>query len=763
MSGRKALLAVIAAIAGAALFGAVFARTSDARWWDVELGREEAIARAAVVAQSFGHDVTSWAVDAGINRDEALNDLYARDPAQGKWHRVPEITVVFSNPQHPDSRVGVRLDRSGRPTAFVVREETPAPRTTEAAAARLIAERTLQGFVPDSRSYERIAQENLGAAGVRFAWRMPDGEVMRHASVTVSGTAVREIRVDHEAVAEPGRLSDAAQAVDIASAIVGVVATLLGIILYIVGSVRRAIPRRLVVALFAVAFVTLLADELVELHPQSAALFDPQPGGNTRAAAVVGAFLIAAATAMAASGGFPWIRRTFARQSVSFEELFVRGRLSRTVGTSLLIGAAAGGFLAAIPHVVRATGLFGDYAVNSGVAKVIFAPLLVPPRSLGLVAGLLSFSMIVPVIESKLPRVAARVLSLVAVFLLMVDPTEHLLPSLLAGVLTTLLLDQLFRSRDLLAVVAALWTSSWAIAVATRLVQADETVRAAGTTSAAVAAAGVIGALLIARFGSTRAFIPWQPPLARAERERLQAEFEVARLAQERMLPASPPQLPGLSIAAVCTPARQVGGDLYDFIELGEGRVGVAVADVSGKGVPAALVMTATKGLLLASCDGRSDPVEMLADVNTGIHSVASRNVFVTMLLGLLDANARTFEFVRAGHTPVVWRKASGEVQALSPRGIGLGMTSRGFASLLERATIRAADGELLVLYSDGVTEAMNEEREEFGEARLIDTVRGLSPELTADKARDEIVAAVRRFCGRAPAHDDLTLVVVKF
>ena len=158
---------------------------------------------------------------------------------------------------------------------------------------------------------------------------------------------------------------------------------------------------------------------------------------------------------------------------------------------------------------------------------------------------------------------------------------------------------------------------------------------------------------------------------------------------------------------------------------MSDGTVGIAVADVSGKGVPAALVMTITKGLLLAASDGRSDPLETLADVNAGIHSLGNRSVFVTMLFGVFDPAARTFHFVRAGHTPLLWRKASGEVVMLSPRGIGIGMTGpRTFSTLCEPQTITTAPGDFLILYSDGVNEAMNEHTEEFGDERLLAIVR---------------------------------------
>src|SRR5687768_9154484 len=134
------------------------------------------------------------------------------------------------------------------------------------------------------------------------------------------------------------------------------------------------------------------------------------------------------------------------------------------------------------------------------------------------------------------------------------------------------------------------------------------------------------------------------------------------------------------------------------------------------------------------------------------------------MLFGVFDPSARTFRFVRAGHTPLLWRKTSGEVMTLSPRGIGVGMTSqKTFSAICERSTITTSAGDLLILYSDGVNEAMNERSEEFGDARLLATVRDrITNEMSADEVRAVIVDAVDQFRGIAPAHDDMTLVVVK-
>jgi sigma-B regulation protein RsbU (phosphoserine phosphatase) len=134
------------------------------------------------------------------------------------------------------------------------------------------------------------------------------------------------------------------------------------------------------------------------------------------------------------------------------------------------------------------------------------------------------------------------------------------------------------------------------------------------------------------------------------------------------------------------------------------------------------------------------------------------------MLFGVLDPSRRTFEFVRAGHTPLLWRKTSGEVESLSPRGLGVGMTgARSFSALCERKTITTAAGDFLFLFSDGVTEAMNEQSEEFGEERLSVTVRDrIHNAMSAEEARVVVIEAVDQFRGNAAAHDDMTLVVVK-
>jgi hypothetical protein len=466
-------------------------------------------------------------------------------------------------------------------------------------------------------------------------------------------------------------------------------------------------------------------------------------------------------------GGYPSARRRSPRQLVSLEELLLRGRItSRGVGRAFVTGIAGGGWIAVVPHLIRATGLFGHYRVDDAFDDPLFLSGGLPLELYtAVIVPLIAFALLGSFVRDKLRgRLGAVVAFVLAIVVMSDDNVESIVAALLGAVIVTLIFDQLFRRADLLTLIAAAASSAWATNAASRLVQPAPSVHATGWTVVIIGIAVTAASLAIALWGSVKPYLPWEPRPARGERERIQAELNVARQAQEQMLPATPPELPGTSIASFCRPARQVGGDLFDFVAMQDGTVGIAVADVSGKGVPAALVMTITKGLLLAASDGRSDPLEILADVNAGIHSLGNRSVFVTMLFGVFDSAARTFHFVRAGHTPLLWRKASGEVVTLSPRGIGVGMTSpRTFSTLCEPRTITTAPGDFLILYSDGVNEAMNEHTEEFGDERLLATVRDrITNTTTAEEARAILVQAVDDFRGTAPAHDDMTLVVLK-
>jgi sigma-B regulation protein RsbU (phosphoserine phosphatase) len=248
-----------------------------------------------------------------------------------------------------------------------------------------------------------------------------------------------------------------------------------------------------------------------------------------------------------------------------------------------------------------------------------------------------------------------------------------------------------------------------------------------------------------------------------SERERMAKELEIARNVQMSLLPKANPIVAGYDIAGVCIPALEVGGDYYDFVRLGENSIGIAVGDVSGKGVPAAIYMTLTKGILQSHAEDNVSPKRVLSKVNSLMYRTIERNSFVSMFYAILDVKGRTIRFARAGQCPVILtQQAAGTAGFLTPRGMALGL-ERGdiFDEVLEEEERALQPGEVLVFYTDGFTEARNEAGEEFGESRLVEAV-ARHRELGASAMADALCREVQSFAAGRPQHDDMTMVVVK-
>lgn len=248
-----------------------------------------------------------------------------------------------------------------------------------------------------------------------------------------------------------------------------------------------------------------------------------------------------------------------------------------------------------------------------------------------------------------------------------------------------------------------------------------------------------------------------------SHRERLKAEFSLAQQAQQRMLPNTPPDIPGFAIAASCQPAKDVGGDLYDYFPLPGGKTGLCVADVSGKGMPAALYMTLTKGLIAAASPDSHDITDLARKINRHLHIACRKKVFVTAVIASVDSQSRTVDLIRAGHNPaLLFETASGKARYLNPPGIGLGLAGPAlFDRGVKPGQVQLHPGDTLVLYSDGVTEAMNEKLEQYGEERLQQIVER-SAQLEAPALLDCIKADLGAFTGAEPSHDDATLLVLQ-
>jgi sigma-B regulation protein RsbU (phosphoserine phosphatase) len=248
-----------------------------------------------------------------------------------------------------------------------------------------------------------------------------------------------------------------------------------------------------------------------------------------------------------------------------------------------------------------------------------------------------------------------------------------------------------------------------------------------------------------------------------SERERMAKELEIARAVQMKLLPKENPVLPGYDIAGVCLPAYEVGGDYYDFVDLGTTRIGIAIGDVSGKGVPAAIYMTLTKGILQSHAEENISPKNVLSKVNRLMYRTIEKNSFVSMFYAIIDLQSRKIRYSRAGHNPVILAGLRDEKQEfLTPKGVALGLDDGGvFDSVLEEREFDLRSGDILVFYTDGFTEARNTAGEEFTESRLLKSVAE-AKERPAEEIISIVVSDAKRFAGDAEQHDDMTMVVVK-
>ncbi len=240
------------------------------------------------------------------------------------------------------------------------------------------------------------------------------------------------------------------------------------------------------------------------------------------------------------------------------------------------------------------------------------------------------------------------------------------------------------------------------------------------------------------------------------QHERLYArELEQAAEIQRRLLPEAAPETPGLQVAGFNAPCRTVGGDYYDFLTSPDGRLGIVVADVAGKGLPAALMMSNLQAKTQAIVEMWQSPAEVVKRLNRGMSKTCPGNRFVTLFYCVIDPAGGDLVYSNAGHNPPLLVRASGTVEQLATGGPVLGIL--GIMPYSE-ARSRMCLNDVLVMYSDGVTEATNAEGEEFGEDRLLEVVRRSGKD--AQAIVDAVDAAVREFTAGQPAADDITVVV---
>jgi sigma-B regulation protein RsbU (phosphoserine phosphatase) len=247
------------------------------------------------------------------------------------------------------------------------------------------------------------------------------------------------------------------------------------------------------------------------------------------------------------------------------------------------------------------------------------------------------------------------------------------------------------------------------------------------------------------------------------EKKRLDHDLEIARDIQRILLPAEAPAINGFQIAGINVPARQVSGDYFDYIEVDQDRLGVAIADVSGKGVPASLIMAICRSVLRAEAARNPSPADVLRKVNRQLYPDIKEDMFISMAYLILDQRQNEVTLARAGHDAPLWyQRQSQTVTPVKSPGMVVGIDS---GSVFDRLTVDFAipleRDDCLVLYTDGLTETLDSEGDEFGVDRMRESVRASAND-GAQAIVKRIIEDVREFTGSVPQNDDMTLIAIR-
>src|SRR5438477_4443175 len=247
------------------------------------------------------------------------------------------------------------------------------------------------------------------------------------------------------------------------------------------------------------------------------------------------------------------------------------------------------------------------------------------------------------------------------------------------------------------------------------------------------------------------------------EKKRLDHDLEIAQDIQRLLLPSEAPVIEGFEISGINIPARHVSGDYFDYIKVDEERLGVAIADVSGKGVPASIIMAICRSVLRSQATGNPSPADVLQKVNRQIYPDIKEDMFISMAYVILDHAHNTTLLSRAGHdAPLLYQRATETVTPVKPLGMVVGIDS---GSVFDRITgdfaLSLEQNDCLLLYTDGVTEALDANGDEFGFDRVVQCVRASAPS-GAPAIITSLIDELRSFVGSQPQNDDITLIAIR-
>ncbi len=751
------------------------------------------------VATDFGTDVDGWTVSSTSNRDSALRLAWERNLVSPDWRlRNPyAVTLIFSGPDRQVCRV--TLDSAGTPIRFFrgIRDETerlvnpPEPDPQKVENARVIAFNafrsqwrfTVAAMTADL-DFQLTADAVVEGRDIVFEWTSkpgPEGMIAWKITIGIRDGAVRRFElaplVLEKLRAQVSGYEEAVAHGIFAEFAIGLAGIFGAFVLTVLNLVRGRLPWSFVLRAGIVVGVFLLIDLLMGaglrglppdwyLHPAltfNFLMMQLLSGGVATVLIAAGRSTRDASDLRRWLGVEDFLRLNWAKATVA-RAVWIAGLIAAlwaTIPYLTLISMPDVLYDSVTHRMLGSTAPFGGSLASNGSIAILFAfafcfPVLkvyVKWRPLrGVLSVLLGAAAASTFRVADLPWQAAA-LSVLSCGALMVYVYVRfgVLASVLGGILTVPLSRALF-----LTVAGDVTMQTWGIVFLT-------------VASLVVAIAFVLDVRNPAREEeqqlSDEELAIFERESQRgvlSQREQMLGEFALAQQAQERMLPSQPPYVEGFEISAICKPALQVGGDLYDYIHLHDGRWTCCVADVSGKGVSAALYMTLTKGLLNALRLERGDLMEIATALNQRLYEVMRRRSFVTMSMAAIDSATRNVEVLRAGHLPMLHVRASGEARFVESKGMGLGLApSSLFRQKLSTTAVKMQPGDVAILYSDGVTEAMNLRREEFGEERFAKVVAA-GRRSTAIEIRDLVMDEIQRFQAGAEVHDDITVLVLK-
>jgi hypothetical protein len=756
-----------------------FPRLHPAARLGLRFDREGYLEEARKLAQSHGVDVTGWRANVEAEtllKNQELHNAMPRDQ-MAKAFPDADILTSFQSPLGgPVAKITLRP--GGRPIAWTL----PQPGTKTAPDSKAMANDAMHLMTAgDAGKFTMTSAAVPMNEGISYKWQWGEtkaGSPRVNIETIVRNGQVWQSKTDFQFPESGQKKLAGIPLVRLGSGIAWFIALVLAIVVPVIAEgsagTARAMKDRSAVVLAAVASVLVLLTGLLEWGDETISI--PEASGVVvKILGLVVGGIIVGLMFYPVCAGTVLNARLHASRVRGFRLLGSRAFFSRTTGLEIFGGMLLSPLIVGIPLAVSALlrmPFFKGYEDNLLLSPIPVTDVLMNAVAQDSIAVVGLFGLLIPFAlrifhSPRLSRMLIFVFALLT-FAMLASPFRGAhLPNLAYAALTGLTMLWTYSRFGMLGGIAAHCTARIVVAAGVWLVQPAASLQASGW--AVIAALAILAAIALGcalkgpqavaeLYGESGVRIQ-----ARSRREELLAEFNVARSAQQQMLPAKPPALEGYTLSASCDPAREVGGDLYDFLKLRNGRWGIGVADVSGKGVPAALYMTLTKGLLCAASEESDDPRLILGAVNKHLRTVTKKKMFVTMALGVLDPPRKRMEYVRAGHNPIVWRRlAARETRLLAGAGIGLGIAGPAlFAKTLASETLELEPGDALVFYSDGLTEAMDGDLEQFGEERLISVVERADG-LDATATRESILEEVRRFLKGGHSQDDLTIAVLR-